>query len=221
MNSFSIIELKNKTVGEVLEETRKEFDISIGDAALKTKINKDYLVALEKGEYKKLPGGVYSEKILETYANFLNIDFFCLEKAFLREMKAIRGKEAETFIPKISRGSLVVTSRLISIFLTVLAVTGFLIYLGFGVNNIFSPPELEVFSPVDNFVTDSPTVVISGKTEKEVKVKINEQEIERKQDGFFNEIISLSPGANIIKISASKKRSKEREIYRRVILNNF
>jgi len=219
--TFSTIEIKNKTVGQVLKETREELKLSVEETVLATKINKNYLIALENGEYKKLPGGVYSEKILEVYANFLNIDFFCLEKAFLREMKATRGKEVKTFVPKISRGSLIVTPRLVSVILTSIVVIGFLVYLGFEVNNIFSPPKLEVFGPADNFVTEKPMIEISGKTESEVTIKINDQEIERKQDGVFSEIISLSPGSNIIKVSASKKRSKENVIYRRVILNNF
>jgi cytoskeletal protein RodZ len=220
MNSFLITEIKNKTVGEILKETREELDIDIDKAAVATKINRNYIIAFEKGDYKKLPGGVYSEKILEIYANFLNIDFSCLKKAFLREMKAIRGRETETFIPKISRGSLIVTPKLVSIFLAIFAVIGFFIYLAFGINNIFSPPDLEILSPKDNLITSNPTVVISGKTESEVKIKINDQEIERKQDGFFSETVSLSPGINVIKISAAKKRSRENVIYRRVVLEN-
>jgi hypothetical protein len=68
-------------------------------------------------------------------------------------------------------------------------------------------------------VTDKPTIEVVGQTEKEVKTKINDQEIQTDTQGNFRESVSLQPGLNIIKISAVKKRGKENIIYRQIILN--
>lgn len=220
MYKFSVTKINNKTVGEILLESRREQNLSLGEAAHETHIHPKQLSALEAGDYKNLPGGVYSEKILETYANFLNLDFDGLKKIFDKETILSRKSNQKTFVPKISAKNFIVTPRLIEISLAILAVLLFLTYLGFEINNIFSPPPLDITSPSDNLVTDKSTIEIVGQTKKEVKVKINDQEIQIDALGNFRESVGLKTGLNIIKISAAKKRSRENIIYRQVILNN-
>lgn len=220
MIKFSISKIKNKTVGEILEETRREQNLSLLESAEATRIHVNHLSALETDEHSKLPGGVYSEKILETYADFLNIDFNYLKKLFIRESQISRKTTDKTFVPKISLRHFIVTTRLIKIGAAILAILGLLIYLGFEINNIFSPPSLDIFIPIDNLITDKPNIEIAGQTEKEVKIKINDQEIQSDKNGYFKESISLKNGLNVIKVSAAKKRSKDNIVYRRVILTN-
>lgn len=216
---FKIIKIKNKTVGDILSETRREFNISLEEASQKTRIHQNYLKAIEEGEYALLPGGVYSEKILQTYADFLNIDFNFLKKLFIKETQIINQQySGKTFVPKVSKRNFLMTPRLIKIFVGIVLITLLLIYLGYEIYNIFSPPALDILSPTDNLITTNLTIKIIGQTEKEVQIKINDQAIQSDKDGFFQESVSLKPGLNIVKISAAKKRGKENIIYRRVIL---
>jgi len=217
-NKFSVTQIKNKTVGEILAETRKELNISLEEAAQETRIHQNYLAALEAEEYFRLPGGVYSEKILQTYADFLNIDFDCLKKTFTKEIQISQHPSLKTFVPKISRRNFVVTPRLLKISTGVVAIILLLTYLSFEINNIFAPPPLEIFSPVDNLVTAESNIEISGQTGGEVRIRINDQEIQGNKNGYFEELISLKEGLNVIKISAAKKRGKENVIYRQVVL---
>ena len=206
MNNFSIKELKNKTVGDFLKDTRAEIQISLEKVSQKTRINIKYLKALEEGGYDELPGGVYSEKILESYASYLNIDYACLKKAFRRESGFVSKKIKRTFVPKISSRSLLVTPRLISIAFVFLLVVFLLIYLGTEINNIFSPPNLIVSSPPDNFITEKPTIKVSGQTEEEVDIKINDQNITdpvRKNHGSWKIIYLLANAFRKIRLKRS------------------
>lgn len=218
MYKFRVTKINNKTVGEILLESRREQNLSLDEAARETHIHPKQLMALEAGDYKNLPGGVYSEKILETYANFLNLDFDGLKKIFEKETILSRKPNQKTFVPKISAKHFIVTPRLIEISLGVIAVILLLTYLGFEINNIFSAPSLDVLSPGDNFVTEKSTIEVIGQTGKEVKIKINDQEVQIDTEGNFRESVSLKNGLNIIKISAAKKRGRENIIYRQVIL---
>ncbi|MFH2136328.1 MAG: helix-turn-helix domain-containing protein [Patescibacteria group bacterium] len=218
MHKFSTIQIKNKTVGEILFETRREQNLTLEEAAEETHIHTKQLAALEAGDYETLPGGVYSEKILETYANFLNLDLEGLKKLFEKENLAHRHTRKNTFLQKISPKHFLVTPRLIEISVAAIFIILLLTYLGFEINNIFSPPNLFLSAPENNLTTENPTITIVGYTEKEVNVKINDQTIQTDAVGNFNETISLKTGLNIIKVSAAKKRSRENIIYRQIIL---
>jgi len=218
MYKFSVTQIKNKTVGEILSETRREQNLSLEEVADTTHLRLPHLVALEAGDYENLPGGVYSEKILEAYANFLNLDLTGLKKIFEKENSTSKRVKKNAFLQKISSKNFIVTPRLIEISVAAVFVILLLVYLGFEINNIFSAPNLSLLSPENNLTTENPTITVSGYTEKEVNVKINDQTIQTDAAGNFKETISLKTGLNIIKISAAKKRSRENVIYRQVIL---
>jgi len=218
MYKFSVTQIKNKTVGEILSLTRREQNLTLKEVADDTRLRLPHLVALEAGDYSNLPGGVYSEKILETYANYLNLELTGLKKIFEKETLASKQIKKTAFLQKISSKNFLVTPRLIEISIAAVFVLLLLAYLGFEINNIFSPPDLSVLSPENNLTTESPTIVVSGYTEKEVNVKINDQTVQIDALGNFNETISLKTGLNVIKVSAAKKRSRENIVYRQVIL---
>lgn len=218
MYKFYVTQVKNKTVGEILSETRREQNLSLEEVADVTRLRLTHITALEAGDYENLPGGVYSEKILETYANFLNLDLTGLKKIFEKENLTSRRIKKATFLQKISSKNFIVTPRLIEISVAAVFVILLLTYLSFEINNIFSPPNLSLLSPENNLTTEAPTITVSGYTEKEVNVKINDQAIQTDAAGNFNETISLKTGLNVIKVSAAKKRSRENIIYRQVIL---
>lgn len=216
--TWSISKIRDKSVGETLEETRREQNLTLEDVSRAINTHPNHLLALETGDYSKLPGGVYSEKILESYADFLNIDRGNIKKRFEKEASAARIEYKPTFASKISRKNFIVTPRLVEIFIAVIAVALLLVYLGLEINNIFAPPPLSVVSPLDNLVTSESRIEIAGQSAKEVLIKINDQEIQPDANGNFRESVILQPGLNVIKISAVKKRSRENIIYRQVIL---
>ena len=73
MNLFKSnkIYLDSETVSEQLRSSRQAKKLKLSFIAKKLNINEKYLAALEKGEYKELPHGVYGKNFLREYALFL------------------------------------------------------------------------------------------------------------------------------------------------------
>ncbi len=92
-----------------------------------------------------------------------------------------------------------------------------LFYLFLGLKKIFSQPEIIVYFPPNNYVTQERMITVKGKVNDNVTVTINNQPITLKENSF-EEKISLSEGINIIKISARKKFGLEKIIFRQIVV---
>ncbi|MFN3301859.1 MAG: hypothetical protein ACK413_02440 [Patescibacteria group bacterium] len=106
-------------------------------------------------------------------------------------------------------------SKNLFIYLIIVFVIFFYIFL--GIKNLFSPPEIIVYFPPHQWVTQEKTIIIKGKVKGEAMVFINNQPVALREN-VFEEKIVLSSGINTIKISARKKFSPERVIFRQIIV---
>lgn len=61
-------------LGDTLKEQRERLGIDLRDVARALKIRHDYLVAIERSEFEKLPGEVFAKGYIRAYARYLNID---------------------------------------------------------------------------------------------------------------------------------------------------
>ncbi|MFM7419809.1 MAG: helix-turn-helix domain-containing protein [Alphaproteobacteria bacterium] len=66
--------LEAARVGEELREARIALGISVEDAATQLRINRRYLMALEEGRVKDLPGAAYAVGFVRSYATALGLD---------------------------------------------------------------------------------------------------------------------------------------------------
>ncbi len=73
-------------VSEQLRKTRQAKGIELKEVKEATKINSKYLQALEEGDYYVLPGLVYTEGFLRSYARFLDLDADNLVSIFREEI---------------------------------------------------------------------------------------------------------------------------------------
>ena len=55
-----------------LAELRRSRKISLDQIATLTKIKTDYLTAIERGDFEKLPGGVYTTSYIRQYARLID-----------------------------------------------------------------------------------------------------------------------------------------------------
>ncbi|HJV67132.1 MAG TPA: RodZ domain-containing protein [Geomonas sp.] len=65
--------LENLPVGEYLKTVREERGLGLDEASQVTKIGKNYLQAMEAGEFDKLPSAAYIKGFLRLYAEFLSL----------------------------------------------------------------------------------------------------------------------------------------------------
>ena len=61
-------------VGEYLKSAREARGVTLDEATRVTKISKNYLVAIEQGEFHKLPNAAYIKGFLRLYAGFLSLN---------------------------------------------------------------------------------------------------------------------------------------------------
>jgi cytoskeletal protein RodZ len=71
--------------GETLKRERELRQISLREIAEATKINLRYLDALERDDFRHLPGGVFNKGFVRAYAQFIGIDPEAMVTAYLDE----------------------------------------------------------------------------------------------------------------------------------------
>ncbi len=222
MTSFisNKIYLDSETVAEQLRSARQAKKLKLDLVAKKLKIKEKYLEALEKGEYAKLPRGVYGKNFLREYALFLGLNYKKLAAEFETEVNVMEPKKQPEIFSKqiIKARHLWAMPKIFKNILIILIISVCFIYLGYRLNKIISPPFLAVDSPATNLVTSQNALLVSGKTEAEANLIINGQTVLTDKTGNFSQIISLKSGVNIITITANKKYSRFSSITRQVLL---
>jgi len=198
-----------KTLPEILKEERLKNDLSLDQVSFKTQIAAKYLEAFEDGAYDKLPGEVYNKQFIKNLAKIFSLSekkllaIYQAEKNSQLTFKEFRSanttdkKILAWLSPKIIRNAIII-----------IFIFGCLAYLGLEIKNIFPLPVLTIISPASQTITHETAIEISGQTEPEVILTINNQEILPQTDGSFNEKVDLTIGLNIFSISAKKKHSK-------------
>jgi cytoskeletal protein RodZ len=71
--------------GETLKRERELRQISLREISEATKINLRYLDALERDDFRHLPGGVFNKGFVRAYAQFIGIDAETMVMAYLEE----------------------------------------------------------------------------------------------------------------------------------------
>jgi cytoskeletal protein RodZ len=214
-NGFIRKKVGSLTLGEKLKKLRSEGRISLAEASKSTKIQIKYLEYLESGEYEKLPAKVYVKGFLRSYANFLGISESYLIKLYEREQgirENIKNTSQEKKLAEpIKFPRFIITPRIIVMSAVGLLVFGCFFYLYKEMGNFVNTPRLVVIKPVSGSVVESKSVYVSGVSEKDSEVFINDQPTMVNDKGEFNENVGLQDGLNTISVKAKNKFGKVAE----------
>lgn len=211
---------KEKTLGERLKALRKSYKIKLPALSKTLHIQEKYLSALEAGRWEALPEEIYVRNFIRSYAQAFRRDsapFLDLYELELSSARSSRKKERLVPATSLSKRDLLPPVLLLRVILAAILGLGLLAYLGFEAKRITSPPALLILEPEDNLASKTGEVIVRGKTEPEATLQINGEMALADAKGNFKETVRLQRGVNVIKISAAKKRSKERIVYRRVV----
>lgn len=209
-----------RTVGQILKEEREKKFYSLEEIEKATKIRKELLEAIEKGEYAKLPPQTFVQGFIKNYGKFLGLSVEKLLAIYRREFSESKNppRVLETFSNPVDKKRFRLTpARLVGSTVLVLIVI-FFAYLWIEYRFLVGGPFLEVSSPEDQFKATSVLVEVAGRTDPEVKVSINNQEIEVDLSGRFSQEIKLSDDVNNIEITATSKTGKTTKASRTVFL---
>lgn len=212
--------LDSETVAEQLRSARQAKKLKLDSISGKLNINIKYLEALEKGNFEKLPTGVYGKNFLREYSIFLGLNYKEIEKIFQKELDVIKKSPAkELFSRQVARAQyFLATPKIIKNIIILIVVLACFAYLGFAIKKFTSPPALVVENPNKNLVITEKTINVIGETEAESQVMINGNYVLSDTEGNFTKKINLKKGINIITITSKKKYGRENTIIRQILV---
>lgn len=195
--------------GEKLYEERIRKGLSLEEVAKATKIRSSFLLAIEKGEYKKLPSGTYAHGFVRNYARFLGLpenELLALFKREYDEEKFIKvlpdGFARKDDFP-INKIKVAQTFKILILIFVILVA-----YIIFQYRAAIFNPSLTVSVPFENSVVYSQTVTVTGKTDSNSTVFINNETASLDKEGNFTKKINVFPGKAKITIKAVNNFNK-------------
>lgn len=204
-------------VGERLCEERVKRGYSLEEVSKATKIRHSFLLALEKGEYKKLPSGTYVYGFVRSYARFLGLpehEILALFKRGYAEERFIKvlpdGFVREDDFP-LSKIKFVKNFKvLVSIFI------GLLAYIFFQYRSAIFNPPLSVSRPSEGEISKTQQVTIIGKTDPNAAVFVNSELAVLDKDGSFKKIVTVFSGRTKIIVKSINNFNKATTIERNI-----
>ena len=213
-----------------LAGARERKGVDLVRAERDTKIRVRYLSALERGDYRDLPGAVYTKGFLRNYAIYLGLD----PEDVLRQWRRERGEQTAPEAVIVPPGPIEEPSRplrfsssvVVAALLTA-AVILFFVYLGSQLLRYSRPPDLTVTNPATAVLQvedDATTYRLAGMTSPGSIVTVSapgraELSATAQSSGEWSVQVDLRRGQNRFTITAiNPETGKEAETPREVVI---
>ncbi|HET6381606.1 MAG TPA: RodZ domain-containing protein [candidate division Zixibacteria bacterium] len=200
-------------LGEVLRAAREAKGVDLPRVERETKIRTRYLQALEQGNYRELPGAVYTKGFLRNYGAYLGldpeylIDLYRLETASGVVERPSVQPPPRPIATRRARALVITPGAVVAALLTV-GVALFVVYIVSELVTFAGQPELRITDPagdVRGYEGDSYT--LRGVTEPNARVRVETAaraiEVTADENGEFEVEVSLVPGSNLIRLRAT------------------
>lgn len=188
-----------KRASAILESARLDREIDFTEICKKTKIPLRYLIAFENENAKDFPQEPYCSLMVKDYAEFLGLNGEELLSLFRRDYdRHLPGTSKPRFLFSL-------TPQFTFTLFTVLLFLFFALYLLSEYLKFNRPPPLEVYWP-ENFTENS--LKISGKTDPQSTVKINDSLVLVDVEGNFAKDLQISTSEAKITIEAKSPAGK-------------
>ena len=213
-----------------LAAARERKGVDLVRAERDTKIRVRYLSALERGDYRDLPGAVYTKGFLRNYAIYLGLD----PEDVLRQWRRERGEQTAPEAVIVPPGPIEEPSRPLhfspSVVVAALLTAGvvlFFVYLGSQLLRYSKPPELTVTRPATAVLQvdeNATTYSLAGMTSPGSIVTVTapgraELTAAAQSTGEWNVQVDLRRGQNRFQITArNPETGKEAETPREVVI---
>jgi cytoskeletal protein RodZ len=198
-----------KTVGETLQSVREKQDKTLDQISSSTSIKKEFLVAIEAGEFSSLPSPVAVQGFISTYAEVLGIE----PKTALALLRRDYSVTRSGILPKHLMESNVKRTRQRGNKTYMLTIAGacFLTVVGFvfwSYLQLHKPPSLVITAPKDGALIGA-DVTVRGVTASDATVEVDAQTVSLTQDGEFAQNETLSQGDHTITVIARNRAKQE------------
>lgn len=186
---------------ELLKDTRLDKELDLIEISKKLKIPAKSLAAIENEDITNFPQEPYCSLIVKDYADFLGLNgsnILCLFRRDFEQKKKNKNnsKNFFSFTPQF-------TFKISIIIILIL----FSFYLVFEYIKFNQPPKLKVNWPLDTVITTS-SIDLTGTTDIESTIRINDDLIIVDNQGNFDKKINLVEGDNQINIESKSPSGK-------------
>ncbi|HEX7196550.1 MAG TPA: helix-turn-helix domain-containing protein, partial [Candidatus Limnocylindria bacterium] len=199
-------------LGEVLRDAREAKGVDLTRVERDTKIRERYLSALERGEYRELPGAVYTKGFLRNYGAYLGLDPEYLIDLYRLESAANTAERPATPSPPRPiavrrRRTFVVTPGAVAAAILTILVGAFVAWLGYEFVNFARTPELRIVEPAGDVAAHTEdTITIRGITAANAVITVSglpeNPSTVADAEGSFEMTVGLLPGSNEIRLVA-------------------
>lgn len=207
------------TVGELLYHARIKKNLTLEQIEKATHIRAKFLDALEKNDFSRLPPGTFTKGFIKNYASFLGLS----PQQTLAFYRRQTSEETPVVLPKINPllARFTLTPQRLTTIGVLLLLATFFSYLIYSYLRFAGSPELAVASPENNITVDTDSIPVTGKTDPNSTLTINDQPIRLLENGSFAVSVPLEPGLNTLTITATNKYQKQTTITRRLRLERI
>ncbi|MEK7183178.1 MAG: helix-turn-helix domain-containing protein [Patescibacteria group bacterium] len=210
-----------ETLGEKLRALRRTQAVSLPMLAEKTRIQKRYLEALERGRYDELPEPLYTRNFLRAYARALGAD-----EAYFLELYEEEVGQMDLLGPhrlprmRVRKGRFFVLSRVTAAIAVALPAVIIVAYLLWQTSSLLRPPEVVITTPDDGVSVQTALLQVEGYvTDDDVTVMVNSETVVIDESLHFETEVDLTRGLNVVTVQAKRRYSREAVVYRRVVFD--
>ncbi len=204
-------------IGQRIKDARLEKGLTIDQISEITKIKAVFLSAIENGEYDKLPSAAYAQGFVRNYIKFLGLPEKETLALFRREFDTNKSyKVLPSGFGKNNKFSLSKIRMKQSLIIIILIFVSLFSFLFYQYKNAIFNPSLDIFSPQEKTVFQSSVILVSGKTDPDVTVFVDDTAVSVDKDGAFKKNVVVLSGKTTIEIKAVNSFGKETIIKREV-----
>ncbi len=196
-------------VSDLLKDKREEKNLTLDEISGAIKIKREFLEAIEKGDFSKLPSESHAQGFVKNYAKYLGIPMNQALPLFRREYES---KQSFHIIPEFRKtqhkfNRKVFLSAKAVFFIGATLIVG--AYIFFQYSSLVFAPELEIIEPRDGQEMAGNVVEVRGKTDPYATVSIEGEETYVTLQGTFRKSVYTFSGENKIEIVAKNRFGKE------------
>lgn len=208
-----------KTTGQILQEARLAKKLELSESSRITRIRPQFLALLEADDYRQLPSATVAKGFIRNYGQFLGLNPSYLLAVFRRDF--IENPQGQIvprgMVEPVTKTS-VWTPKSTVIALIVMLFVVFGGYLTYQFIQLLGPPYLILNQPQSETIVSDATIEITGRTDPEATISVNDQLVVLDKGGTFSVRLPLVPGPNEIRVTSTSKSGKTTTLTRSVTL---
>jgi len=206
--------MEEKTFSQILEEALTKHNLTKEKLVELSGIPAKYLYSIIEGNITKLPPTPYIRGYVRRLSETLEIENEDLWKIFQKETNLMIYEQKDK-MPE-NRYSQKPIKKSLAVAGIVIVFLG--IFLASRINHLVGKPNLVItFPDTTTLVFNSPTITLKGNVDTASKLLINNERVNIRDDGTWEENLILEPGLNSIEIKSQKLLGKELTIIKQII----